>query len=143
MALALGVNGLKQAETVRNVCHVAAENGVTADDMLKPDYWVHVSRKMRIGDKIEILAADASWYAEARVVDVDRQGKVGASVAFTLSPVELKREELQRVLDYEARVFGSGWQVFKIGDPQPVKRDLPDRVSAEKWIASQRQAMAA
>ena len=45
--------------------------------------------------------------------------------------------------DYEARQYGSTWQVFKNGSTDPVKTDLPDRIAANKWIASQRRAMAA
>lgn len=140
----LGVNGLKVAETVRNLYQVTATAGTDPDHLLEPKYWTHVGRLLRMGDRIEVLAADASWYAELRVMEVGRNEAFGARLAFTLPPVSLKNDAvLPELNDYVARPYGSSWQVFKTGQDEPIKRDLPDKIAAEKWIVSQRRAMAA
>lgn len=140
----LGPHGLKPAETVRNVWHVTALAGTKPEDVLDPGYWAHVARLLRMGDRIEVLAADSSWYAELRVMEVGKKESFGARVAFTLPPVQLANEHaLPALNDYEARPFGSSWQVYKVGSEDPVKTDLPDQISAQKWIASQRKALAA
>lgn len=142
--MTLGVHGLKHADTVRNVYQIAAPGGTKPEDVLDPGFWKHVARLMRMGDKIEILAADASWYAEVRVMEVGKKESFGARVAFTLPPVQLKNEHaLPALNDYEARPIGASWQVFKVGSDDPVKTDLPDQLAANKWIASQRKALAA
>jgi len=142
--MTLGVNGLKPAETVRNVWHVTATAGTKPEDLTEPQYWAHVARLLRLGDRIEVLAADASWYAELRVMEVGRKESFGARVAFTLPPVELKNDAaLPALNDYEAKPYGSSWNVYKIGIADPVKTDLPDQIAANKWIASQRKALAA
>jgi len=140
----LGVNGLKLAETVRNQYQITAAENTKPDDLTDPLYWRHVARNMRIGDRIEVIAADASWYAELRVMEVGKSESFGARVAFTMQPVELKNEHaLPALNDYEARPYGAGWRVFKAGSNDPIKTDLPDKLSADKWIASQRRALAA
>lgn len=140
----LGPNGLKLAESVRNVYQITAPEGTTPDDLVDPKFWVHVARLLRAGDRVEVLAADVSWYAELRVMEVGRSQTFGARLAYTLPPVALLNDHPLPVLnDYEARPYGSTWRVFMAGSADPVKSDLPDKVSAEKWIASQRRAMAA
>jgi hypothetical protein len=135
---------LKQADTVRNVYQVTAVAGTKPEDVLDPGYWKHVARVMRLGDKIEVLAADGSWYAELRVMEVGRKESFGARVAFTLPPVVLTNDHaLPALHDYEAKPFGSSWQVYKVGSNDPVKTDLPDQLAANKWIASQRRALVA
>jgi hypothetical protein len=97
-----------------------------------------------MGDRIEVLAADQSWYAELRVMEVGKSEAFGARLAFIIAPVTLKNENtLPALNDYEARPYGAMWNVYKIGQDDPVKRDLPDKMAADKWIASQRRAMAA
>lgn len=140
----LGANGLKVADSVRNVYQITAAADTTPEDLLDPKYWAHVARLLRLGDRIEVLAADTSWYAELRVMEVGRTEALGARLAFTLRPVSLSNENVLPALnDFEAKPYGATWQVFKIGQPDPVKKDLPDKIAAEKWIAAQRRAMAA
>lgn len=140
----LGVNGLKIAESVRNLYQITAPAGADPADLIDPAFWVHVARLMRMGDKIEVLAADASWYAELRVMEVGKTSSFGARLAFTLHPVELKNDrQLPPLNDYEARPYGSVWHVYKNGTDDPVKVDLPSQEAALKWITSQRRAMAA
>ena len=140
----LSVNGLKLAESVRNIYQVTATAGTKPEDLLDPGYWKHVARTLRLGDKIEVLAVDASWYAELRVMEVGRKETFGVRVAFTLAPVELQNVHVLPIHnDYEARPVGSTWQVFKVGTGDPVKTDLPDQGAANRWIASQRKALAA
>lgn len=140
----LGVNGLKIAESVRNLYQITAPAGAKPGDLTDPAFWVHVARLMRMGDKIEVLASDASWYAELRVMEVGKTGSFGARLAFTLPPVELKNDsQLPALNDYEARPYGSVWHVYKNGTDDPVKVDLPSQEAALKWITSHRRAMAA
>lgn len=143
-AISLGVNGLKLADSVRSVYQITAPAGSQAEDLLNPRFWVHCARRLRLGDRIEVIAVDASWYAELRVMEVGRSETFGVRVAFTMPPVSLSNDHVLPVLnDYEARPYGSSWQVFKVGHPDPVKVDLPDQIAAQKWIASQRRALAA
>lgn len=143
-SMPLGVNGLKLGETVRNLYRITANPGSAPDDVLRPEFWVHVASKLRVGDKIEIMAADTSWYGELCVMEVGRTASAGVRVAFTLPAVSLTNEQtLPDQKDYIAQPVGSSWSVFKVGADAPVKADLPDRAAADKWITSQRRALAA
>ncbi len=142
--MTLNVNGLKVAEAVRNVYQITAAAGTTPEELVDPKYWVHVSRRLRQGDRVEVIASDGSWYGELRVMEVGKDNQFGSRLAFTLGPVALANAHVLPALnDYQARPVGSSWQVFKSGQAEPVKVDLPDQLSADKWIASQRRALAA
>ena len=51
------------AEFARNEWHVTPEAGVTVEDMLKPEYWSHVTKKLQPGTLIQATAHDGSWHA--------------------------------------------------------------------------------
>lgn len=55
----------------RSVNYVTPENGTTLEEVLAPEYWVHVARQMRAGSKIEVLAQDGSYYAELLVLSTE------------------------------------------------------------------------
>lgn len=76
---------LKLAEYTRSVHQAVPEAGVSLDDMLATDYWVHVARRLKPMDKIEVCAEDGAYYADLMVVDC---GRTWAKVA-VLNRVEL------------------------------------------------------
>lgn len=85
----------------------------------KPEtVWQEASRMMadpKVGARVEAL------FEELRVMEVGRNEAFGARLAFTLPPVPLKNETVLPMLnDYEARPYGSSWQVFKAGSAEPV-----------------------
>jgi hypothetical protein len=45
--------------------------GVTADHIMDPNLWVHVASRLRVDDKIEVIASDGSIDAELRVIAID------------------------------------------------------------------------
>lgn len=61
---------LLRAEYVRSVYAVIVPEGVTLDEVKKPDFWVHVRTQMRANDIIEAQAADGSFDAAFRVMSI-------------------------------------------------------------------------
>jgi hypothetical protein len=57
---------MKQAEFVRTVWHVTPDCEV--EEMLKPEYWVHVAPQIKPGDRIEAIPADRHFFAEFMVL---------------------------------------------------------------------------
>ena len=92
------------AEHVRQIYRVIADEGLTVEDIKRPDYWVHVAARLRPGDRIEVEAEDGLWFAELYVraasrmeaiVDVLRVCPLGpdgkpAEVAESLYRVQFK-----------------------------------------------------
>jgi hypothetical protein len=63
----------KLAEQARNVYVIFPEDGTPYTDLFAPEYWSHISEKMRQGDKIEVYPEDGSYYAELYVRASQRQ----------------------------------------------------------------------
>src|SRR5688572_24720719 len=68
---------LKSAEQAHLTHHVVLEAGTTIDDMLKPEYWKAAAAHLHPSDRIQVEAADGSFFAELSVRDV---GKTWAKV---------------------------------------------------------------
>lgn len=60
------------AEHRMNTFAVSAEPNVTKADLLRPDYWSHVARQLRVTDKVLMTTEDGSIYAEMLVIACDR-----------------------------------------------------------------------
>jgi hypothetical protein len=134
---------VRQADQVRNIWHVTPMPENTAVDLLKPEYWVHVQRYMRRGDRLEILAEDLSWYAEAVVLDT---GAYGARIAFTVDPVHLANESKVEVSDeFEVKWAGmhAKWRVLRASDRTVLVENLATKDDALRWIVNHRKVLAA
>ena len=63
---------LKRAEFERNVYVEVVPPGVTLEDVMQGDYWVHVRKSIRVNDIIEVMAADGAFDAEIRVLSINQ-----------------------------------------------------------------------
>jgi hypothetical protein len=68
---------LKSAEQAHLTHHVVLEAGTTLEDVLKPEYWKAAAAHLHPSDRIQVEAADGSFFAELSVRDV---GKTWAKV---------------------------------------------------------------
>lgn len=55
---------LKNAELTRNVYRLVVENGAKLEDILKPEFWLHISSRLGPFDRIEIMPKDGSFWSE-------------------------------------------------------------------------------
>lgn len=143
MTVAIISKHLKLAEHVRQTWHVTPRTGDSPKDLLDPKYWVHVSRLLKPGDKIEALPETREWYAEAIVLSA---GQFGAKVAFTLDPVKLENSaETEVPEEYDIKWAGPSvkWRVTRKSDGQVIREDLQSREEATAWVKSHTKAMAA
>lgn len=58
---------LKEAETRHSTYEIVLEEGTSLEDALKSEFWVHVARRLRVRDQIQLHAFDGTWYAELLV----------------------------------------------------------------------------
>lgn len=73
---------LARAEAAGTTYRHEVPRGVTPADVVNPDFWQHVTTpmgrpqrdKLRAGDKIEVIAADHSFYMELLVIATDTRG---------------------------------------------------------------------
>lgn len=74
---------VKQADYNRTLWAVTPEAGTSLDEMLAPDYWAHVARQFKVGDRIEIVPDGGEWFAELFV----RAVSANAATVFPLRHV--------------------------------------------------------
>lgn len=129
------------AEHRRNLWTVRVPQGVTIDRVSDPDYWVHVTKDLRVDDKIEVKAADGSWYAEFLVTKVD---KTAAHVWLILYADRTQRPApvAERATETHKVEFGGAhkWRVIRLADKQVIHKGEPDEESAKAWLVEHLKA---
>lgn len=122
-----------------------AELGVTPDDLLKPQFWAHVSGKLKPLDTVEVRAEDGSFYAELLVRD---KGRGFAKVVF-LPGYPLMFSD---IVDIPAMDVGGEYEIVWKGpqnkfrvvrktDNHTMKEGFTDKESGRKWVVEHVKAL--
>lgn len=141
-------NTVQLAEHRRNLWHVIVEPGVSPERALEPDFWVHLSSRLKEREKVEAVAADGTWYAEF-IVD-----KVAPGIGVRMWRVVLSDRRVAEVdkpqpapaaqpqdngseADYEVAFGGvHRWRVVRVSDKAIIHKGEPDEASARAWLAN-------
>lgn len=138
----LTINRFQSAEFTRHIWVVTPEHGTAFEDVLKPEYWSHVSAKMRPTDRIEVNAEDGSYFAELIIIAAGRQwAKVSV-----LRKVDLERAtEGNGDAQFEVKWGGPHhkYRVIRLSDGHVIKDSFPDKEEANKYIAQHIKTLAA
>jgi len=138
----LATDRIQIAQHMRNVWYVTPEHGTPIEALLEPQFWAHVSAKMKPRDRIEVDAEDGSYFVELRVEDA---GRLFAKVV-VLRRVDLQpTEQAEQPADYKIMWAGphAKWRIVRAKDKGLVKDGLETRTAAELYLASHAKAMAA
>lgn len=139
----ISVNGLQQAETKRNTYRVHLTSDDKPDNLLAPEWWLHVATKLRVDDLVELMAFDRSWFGIVTVLEVGKAGHGGARVAYVVGPVNLDNSaEVAKQADHEVRWGGPNaqWQVVRAKDKLVLKAGLTSKEDGGTWIAENLKA---
>ncbi len=124
--------------------HAKPEAGVPLEQVLRPEFWAHVSAQFKPLALIHVNAADGSYYALLQVRSCSRIEAV--------CEVLLQKEfgPVTRLAQTEGKEFvtrwGSpavGWQVIRAADKQVVKDGFMDEATAQHWLDEHLKALAA
>lgn len=132
---------LKQAEFVRTVHAATPEHGASIDDVLVPEFWAHVAKQFKPGDRIEVKPDGADWLAELYVLKIDVHG---VHVAL-LNKYELSASSNAPAVanddEYEINFGGAAkWRVIRKSDREVMVKGLASKVECESWLAEQKAA---
>lgn len=110
------------------------EEETSFETTLKPEYWTHVASKLRAGCRIEMLAADGTWWA---MLIVRAAGRNTAQVA-VLHKVALDKMPDPEIAEMPAYVKFRGptalWSVLRKADDEVLRDKMPTRGEAEQWL---------
>jgi hypothetical protein len=123
---------LEQAEYSRNVWFVKPETTVTIEDMLKPDFWAHISRNMKSGDRIEVLPEDKHYFAEFFIMAASTNW---AKVILMRKVDLVKDNEDSEVSGFIVKWAGPNdkWRVQNGNDV--ISKGHEDKETASQWLA--------
>jgi hypothetical protein len=123
---------LKPAEFVRTVLAALVPPETKPEDVLHPEYWVHVQRSLKTGDRIEVQPESAEWLLVLLVRAVPAEG-----VVVTVLHKHVFDETPAAADDaYEVKFSGGAkWRVIRKADRQVMVENLPTREAASKWKA--------
>ncbi len=123
---------LKQADFVRTVWVAQPEHGTTLEEMLKPEYWSHVAKELKLpGGRIEVMPTGGEWFAELYIRSVGSQDVKVALLRHVAFDAPAKQDD-----DYEVRSRGgAGWSVLRKSDKAVLFEKGQTRADAEAELA--------
>ncbi|MGD9540812.1 hypothetical protein [Methylocystis sp.] len=130
-APALLQHRFQTAETQRNVWFATVETNIQAEDVLKPDFWRHLSGQIQPYDVIEVGVDSCEWRLELLVCDVWHQG----CRVVELGRIEMGGQEVEDQSagdDMRARWRGpvNKWCVVRIADGVVLKGGIGNKTTA-------------
>lgn len=138
----LATDRIQLAQHMRNVWYVTPEFGTPIEALLEPQFWAHVSAKMKPRDRIEVDAEDGSYFVELRVEDA---GRLFAKVVVLRQCDFTVVEAQEQAPEYKVMWAGphAKWRIVRAVDKGLVKDGLETRQAAEQYLVSHAKAMAA
>lgn len=125
---------LHTTETAHNCWTARPEADVTREQMLRPAFWAHVARDLRVGDRIEVLSGEASWFQELIVRACDGIEVVMGELRF----VSFEAMGVRNPDEYEIAYKGPTvkFRITRKIDNVIVQEGLQTKLAAEAWLAS-------
>lgn len=125
-------NRIKSAEYIRTVWAAQPEPGTTLEEMQQPEYWAHVAKTFRVGDRIDVTAEDGSWFAELFIRAVAPTSAKVHVLRHTVFDAPQGKSE-NPAFDVRHR-GGAGWSVVRLSDKAVVFEGGKARSDAEDWV---------
>lgn len=136
---------LRESETRHSNYEIVLEEGVALEDTLKSEFWVHVARRLRVRDHIQIHAFDGSWYAELLVRGATPLSTtVGLISKVEFEPRAAKTSERETVPGYTIKARGAAkWCAIRDADKDVVVTGLNTYDEVVAWLKNPPQQIAA
>lgn len=122
---------IEEAVAARNIWQVKPEIAAEIEDLLDPNYWAHVARRMRAGDRIEAVPDDRHYYAEFFVLAASTNwAKLILIRKVTLIKDNAPIEKAGYIVKFAGK---HKWRVEK--DGEILSKNHDDQKSAAAWLA--------
>ena len=135
---------VKSAEIARNFWVATVEQGVTREDLKRPEFWALVGKNFKPYDRLEVRADDGTFFAEYVVLSADRAWAKVQELSFhMLGTQDVSLTEAQ-AKEHRAR-FSVEWRgphlkhcvERKDGSKvERLKEGISDKAEASQWLES-------
>jgi hypothetical protein len=138
----------KQPTRLKDAAHISQRKSHTADvgevfeQMMNPATFAHVAKELRVGDQIEVHAADGTWFGELYVRSVGRNEVYTAPIRYiefegAVSP----DEEAPYAIMFRGPHMK--WCVIARETKAVIRSDFDTEAQAGAWVAQHLKALAA
>lgn len=121
---------IEDAGYVRNIWHVKPDNNTKVEDILKPEYWAHLSKKLKAGDLIQLVPADRHYFVEVFVL---ASANNWAKVVPLRHEILVEDNDDSQVDGYVVQYAGGHQWRVKQGD-EILTKGHEDKASASNWL---------
>ena len=125
---------MQLAEHKRNVWDVTVEQNVSIPMMEDPQFWAHISEKLKPKDHIEVTDDEMSFYAEFIVIASERAWARVKRISYTslVSPDDIPEEA---DVGYTTKWRGPFhlWSIIRKSDQAVIKAGM-QREEAKLWL---------
>ncbi len=119
------------------------EAGVSIEEILKPEYWAHVSAKMITGDTIRAIPEDMAFFLELLVIDTSKQWAKVKEIHRVLLTAE-EASPIEEDIDFEVKFRGARrWSVVRKSNNAVEAENMASKADAFAWISEYAKKMAA
>lgn len=125
---------IKPSDFIRTVWSAQPEPGTTLNDMLQPEYWAHVSKTLKQGDRIEVTDAGNAWFAELFVRSASDNGAKVVVLRSQVFDTPAPKADDGQPFEVKHR-GGAGWSVIRKSDKTVVFEKGATRDEAEAALA--------
>ena len=133
----------KLAEHGREHWLATAHENTRPSDLLRTDYWAHVSNKLRPRARIEMWANDGSWMAEYVVLEASRNwARVAMLQAHILTGADISQTQADGLSPYEIAHRGPHhqWSVIRKIDREVMHDGEPTMQGCVDWLQERMKA---
>ena len=122
---------IEEAVAAHNIWQVKPEIAATVQDLLNPEYWAHVARRMRAGDRVEAVPDDRHYFAEFFVL----AASTNWAKLVLIREVTLIKDNEKTVTEGFSVAFAGAhkWRVTR--GEEVLSKGHDDKDSATKWLA--------
>lgn len=134
---------IKSGDFVRAYYMATAFENTEPTDLLRPEYWAHFAKWLRLRDRIEVWANDASWIADVVVLGATKNSAdVRILRVDYLSNVQPAGTEAAGLKSYQVRYRGvhSQWSVIRVADGAVVHEGDGSEDAAKTWLSNHLKA---
>jgi len=126
---------MQPAEYIRQDMIVRPEVGTTLEEMLAPEYWAHVAKRLKVYDRIEVRGAYGEWWAELLVRVVEDFSVVVHVLRVERFGADVPGEE--SAIPDGFKIYGrgrAGWIVKRLADNLDISEGHKSREFAAAWL---------